>query len=108
MRLRGCMIYLNVCFKMFKRFRKVVLAWKNGGKMKKNGVKWGKKLAPESANIHYCYILHVQNYLQKVFKLFKKTLHTSFISEGIHFFLKVVLKGDNQNAFKGFTLYHKS
>ena len=37
----------------------------------------------------------------------KKKLHTSIISESIQFFLKVVLKGDNQNAFKGFTSYQK-
>ena len=34
-------------------------------------------------------------FFKKVFKLFKKTLHTSIISESIQFFLKVVLKGDN-------------
>ena len=36
----------------------------------------------------------------------KKTLHTSIISERISFF-KVVLKVDNENAFKGFNLDHK-
>ena len=39
-------------------------------------------------------------------KYSKKTLHTSIISESIQF-VKVVLKGDNSNAFKDFILYNK-
>ena len=38
---------ISVLFKMFKRFEKVVLTWKNGQK-------WAKMAVPESANIHYC------------------------------------------------------
>ena len=43
-----------MCFlRVFKKFLKVVRVgkkWSEGGK---NGVKWGKKLVPESAFIHY-------------------------------------------------------
>ena len=46
-------------------------------------------------------------FFTKCIQIIQKTLHTSIISESIQFFLKVVLKGDNYNAFKGFTLYHK-
>ena len=40
-------------FKMFKRFEKVVRVWKKWSERGKNGVKWGKKLVPESPIIHY-------------------------------------------------------
>ena len=41
-------------FKMFFKTEKVVRVWKKWSEGGKNGVKWGKKLAPESAFIHYC------------------------------------------------------
>ena len=44
---------ISVLFKIFKRFEKVVLTWKNEAKWGKNGQKWAKMAAPESANIHY-------------------------------------------------------
>ena len=37
---------ISMLFKMFKKFEKVVQGWKNG-------LKWGKITAPESAYIHY-------------------------------------------------------
>ena len=40
-------------FKMFKRFRKVVLEFNFKKKMRKNWGKLGKKADPESPNIHY-------------------------------------------------------
>ena len=43
---------ISVMFKIFKRFEKVVLAWKNWQK-------WGKMAAPESAIIHYSYHLKI-------------------------------------------------
>ena len=46
-------------------------------------------------------------FFTKSIQIIQNTLHTSIISGSISFFfLEVVLKGDNSNAFKGFTLYH--
>ena len=50
---------------------------------------------PKKDNFFVMLHVHVQNSLQKVFKLLKKTLHTSIISESIQFLFKEVLKGDN-------------
>ena len=47
------MIYLNAFLRVFKKFLKVVRAGKKWSEGAKNGVKWGKKLGPESAFIHY-------------------------------------------------------
>ena len=48
---------------------------------------------------------HVYNSLQKVFKLSKKILHTSTISESIKFLVKKYLR-EVIMLSKDFTLYH--
>ena len=44
---------ISVMFKIFKRFRKMVLDFKFKKKWGKNGQKWGKMADPDPANIHY-------------------------------------------------------
>ena len=72
-------------------FHFVKIGCRNDQIMQKN-FHWGSK-QPKSVEMTGCRndchsILHkhVKNSLQKVFKLFKKTLHTSIISESIQFF----------------------
>ena len=50
------MIYLNAFLRVFKNFLKVVRVGKKWSEGVKNGVKWGKKSAPESAFIHYLFL----------------------------------------------------
>ena len=75
-------ISLNMCcLRVFKKFLKVVLVLKKWSERAKNGEKWGKKLDPESAIIHYWGFTPYQRYVSCL----TATVHKSMFP-GLFFF----------------------